>query len=85
MVGNSSHPLLPEDSLYIHRTQMFAPAQYQATVPLVLQPLMPGPVPPFNQDSGPPRTPMLANVRQAGNGIAQGSVAAPTASLEMSN
>ena len=41
---------------------MFVSVQYHATVPVVSQPVMLGPIPSFSQSSGLPRVPMLANV-----------------------
>ena len=59
--------------------------QYQATVPLVSQPVTPGPMPSFSHVSGQLGLPILANVRPAGNDMAQGSVAAPMAGQQMLN
>ena len=59
--------------------QTFVPVHYQATAPLVLQPVMPRPMPSFSQASCPPRVALFANVTLARNDMVQGSVAAPMA------
>ena len=64
---------------------MSALVQHQATVPLVSQPVTPGPMLSFSHVSGPPSLPILANVRPVGNDMAQGSVAAPMAGQQMLN
>ena len=74
----------PMQGLNVH-VQMFVPVQYQATVPMALQPMMLEPMPSFIQASGPPRVPMLANVGLARSGMVQGSVAAFTADQQMLN
>ena len=73
---------IPTQGFNIHMCT-FVPVQYQTTVPLVSQPVMLGPMLSFNHASGPLRTPMLVNVRLAGNGMAQGSVAAFAAGQEI--
>ena len=64
---------------------MFVPVQYQATTPIVLQPVMLGPMPSFSQASGLPKALMLANGRLAVHSMVQGSVATPTAGQQMLN
>ena len=44
-----------------------------------------GPMPSVSQANSPPRVSMLTSVRPAGNGIAQGSMAAPAAGHQIKN
>ena len=74
----------PVQEFNVHM-EKFVPVQYQATVPVVSQPVILGPMPSFSQASGPPRVPMLTNVRLARNGMAQSTVAAPVANQQFLN
>ena len=69
-------PIAPAQGLNVH-AKTFAPMQYHVTAPLLYQAFMPEPIPFFNQASGPPREPVLSNVRPAENGMAQDPVTAP--------
>ena len=54
-------------------------------MPAVMQPVMLGPMPSFNQASGLERAPMLADVRLARNCMVQCSLAAPVAGQQTLN
>ena len=82
--GRQQFTPIPAQGFNVY-AQMFMPAQYQATVSLMSQPLMLGPMLSYSQASGPPRAPMLATMRLTGNGFAQGSVAAPMTGQQMLN
>ena len=70
-------PITPAQGLNVH-VQIFAPTQSHAPAPLMSQLVIPPRIYAiFHQVSGLPRAPMLANVRPAKNGMAQGPVTAP--------
>ena len=77
-------PIIPAQGLNMH-VWTFAPMQYYVTGPLRSQPILPGPMLLFNQASGPPRPPILGNVRPAENGMVQGQVTAPAPGQQLLN